>query len=69
MSPQNSRAAGTTGPEVTLVEEVPMIPQERGKELRRLWQQERVPVAQVASPDSRLPSAVDGLVELQTSNC
>src|SRR5262245_65158030 len=48
MSTDIARAAGTIGPEVTLVEEVPMVRQERWEELRRLWEQERVPVAELA---------------------
>jgi DNA-binding IclR family transcriptional regulator len=38
----------TIGPEVTLTEEVPMVRQERWQELRRLWQRERVPIAELA---------------------
>src|SRR5215813_3957132 len=41
-------AVGTIGPEVTLTEEVPMVRQERWEELRRLWQQERLPIAELA---------------------
>jgi transposase len=48
MSTENARVARTIGREVTLVEEVAMVRQERWEELRRLWQQERVPVAELA---------------------
>ena len=48
MSSEIERVAGTIGPEVTLIEEVPMVRQERWEELRRLWQQERVPIAELA---------------------
>ncbi len=48
MSTENERVAGSIGPEVSLAEEVPMVRQERWEELRRLWQQERVPVAELA---------------------
>jgi hypothetical protein len=48
MSTEIAHAAETIGPAVTLVEEVPMVRQERWEELRRLWQQERVPVAELA---------------------
>ena len=40
--------AGTIGPEITLAEEVPMVCQERWEEVRRLWQQDRVPIAELA---------------------
>ena len=48
MSTEIERVAGTIGPEVTFAEEVPMVRQERWEELRRLWQQERVPIAELA---------------------
>ena len=48
MSTESERVTETIGPEVTLAEEVPMVRQERWEELRRLWQQERIPVAQLA---------------------
>ena len=48
MSREIERVVGTIGPEVTLTEEVPMVRQERWEELRRLWQQERVPIAELA---------------------
>jgi transposase len=48
MSPESERGAGTIGPEVILAEEVPRVRQERWEELRRLWQQDRVPVAELA---------------------
>jgi hypothetical protein len=48
MSTEIVRLVGTIGPEVTLTEEVPMVRQERWEELRRLWQQERVPIAELA---------------------
>jgi transposase len=48
MSTEIERVAGTIGPEVTLAEEVPMVRQERWEELRRLWQHERVPIAELA---------------------
>src|SRR5215470_11934138 len=48
MTTEIERVAGTIGPEVTLTEEVPMVRQERWEELRRLWQQERVPIAELA---------------------
>ena len=48
MSTESERVVGTIGPEVTLAEEVPMVRQERWEELRRLWQQERVPIAELA---------------------
>jgi hypothetical protein len=48
MSTEIEHVVGTIGPEVTLTEEVPMVRQERWEELRRLWQQERVPIAELA---------------------
>jgi transposase len=48
MSTEIERVVGTIGPEVTLTEEVPMVRQERWEELRRLWRQERVPIAELA---------------------
>jgi transposase len=48
MSTESERGVGTIGPEITLAEEVPMVRQERWEELRRLWQQERVPIAELA---------------------
>jgi transposase len=48
MSTEIERIVETIGPEVTLTEEVPMVRQERWEELRRLWQQERVPIAELA---------------------
>jgi ActR/RegA family two-component response regulator len=48
MSTEIERVVGIIGPEVTLTEELPMVRQERWEELRRLWQQERVPVAERA---------------------
>jgi transposase len=49
MSTEIERVVGTIGPEVTtLTEEVPMVRQERWEELRRLWRQERVPLAELA---------------------
>jgi hypothetical protein len=48
MSTEIERVVETIGPEVTLTEEVPMVRQERWEELRRLWQQERVPIAELA---------------------
>ena len=48
MSTEIERVTATIGPEVTLTEEVPMVRQERWEELRRLWQQERVPIAELA---------------------
>ena len=48
MLTESEHVAGTIGPEVTLAEEVPMVRQERWEELRRLWQQERVPIAELA---------------------
>ena len=48
MSTESERGTGTIGREVTLAEEVPMVRQERWEELRRLWQQDRVPVAALA---------------------
>jgi transposase len=48
MSTEIEGAAGTIGPAVIPVEEVPMVRQERWQELRRLWQQERVPIAELA---------------------
>jgi hypothetical protein len=38
MSTESERFAGTIGPEVTPVEEVPMVRQERWEELHRLRQ-------------------------------
>jgi hypothetical protein len=48
MSTEIERVVGTIGPEVTLTEEVPMVRQERWEEMRRLWRQERVPIAELA---------------------
>jgi len=48
MSMEIERVVRTIGPEVTLTEEVPMVRQERWEELRRLWQRERVPIAELA---------------------
>jgi hypothetical protein len=48
MSTEIERAAGTIGPAVIPPEEVPMVRQERWEEVRRLWQQERVPIAELA---------------------
>ena len=48
MSTEIETPAVTIGAEVTLCEEVPMVRQERWEELRRLWQQDRVPVAELA---------------------
>jgi len=48
MSTESERGVGTIGPEITLAEEVAMVRQERWEELRRLWQQERVPIAELA---------------------
>ena len=48
MSMEIERVVGTIGPEVILIEEVPMVRQERWEELRRLWQRERVPIAELA---------------------
>jgi hypothetical protein len=60
MSTEIERVVETIGPEVTLTEEVPMVRQERWEELRRLWQQERVPIAELARRfelDPTLPDA------------
>jgi len=48
MSSEIERVAETIGPEVILTEEVPMVRQERWEELRRLWRQEQVPIAELA---------------------
>lgn len=48
MSTEIERVVETIGPEVALPEEGPMVRQERWEELRRLWQQERVPIAELA---------------------
>src|SRR5262245_57039805 len=48
MSSEIEREAGTIGPAVIPVEEVPMVRQERWEELCRLWQQERIPIAELA---------------------
>ena len=48
MSTEIDRLTVTIGPEVIPREEVPMVRQERWEELRRLWQQERVPIAELA---------------------
>jgi hypothetical protein len=48
MSIESEHVTRTIGPEVTLAEEGPMVRQERWEELRRLWQQERVPIAELA---------------------
>ena len=48
MSTEIECAVGTIGPEVIPPEEVPMVRQERWEELRRLWRQERVPIAELA---------------------
>jgi transposase len=48
MSSESDRITATIGPEVIRPEEVPMVRQERWEELRRLWQQERVPIAELA---------------------
>jgi transposase len=48
MSTEIEHGAPSIGPEVTLVEEVPMVRQERWEELRRLWQHERLSVAELA---------------------
>jgi transposase len=48
MSTEIERQAATIGPEVIPHDEVPMVRQERWEELRRLWQQERVPIAELA---------------------
>jgi hypothetical protein len=40
--------AGSIGPEVTLPKKVPMVGQERWEQLRRLWEQDRLPVAEPA---------------------
>jgi len=47
MSTEIEHGATSIGPEVTLVEEVPMVRQERWEELRRLWQHERIPVVEL----------------------
>ncbi|HKY32956.1 MAG TPA: IS21 family transposase [Candidatus Polarisedimenticolia bacterium] len=48
MSTEIDHHTATIGPEVIPPEEVPMVRQERWEELRRLWQQERVPIAELA---------------------
>jgi len=48
MSTKIEQVVGTIGPEVIPAEEVPMVRQERWEELRRLWQQERIPIAELA---------------------
>jgi transposase len=48
MSTKIEEGVGTIGPEVIPAEEVPMVRQERWEELRRLWQQERIPIAELA---------------------
>jgi len=48
MSTEIEGVVRTIGPEVTLTEEVAMVRQERWEELRRLWQQERLSIAELA---------------------
>ena len=48
MSTESEHVTETIAPKVTLAEEVPMVRQERWEELRRLWEQERVPIAELA---------------------
>jgi transposase len=48
MSTEIERVDETIGSAVTLTQEVPMVRQERWEELRQLWQQERVPIAELA---------------------
>jgi hypothetical protein len=47
MSTEIEREAGSIGPAVIPPEELPMVRQERWAELRRLWQYERIPVAEL----------------------
>jgi len=48
MSTDLERERETIGPEVIPLEEVPMVRRERWEEIRRLWVEERVPVAELA---------------------
>jgi hypothetical protein len=48
MSTGIAQQAASIGPAVILPEEVPMVRQKRWAEMRRLWQQERAPIADLA---------------------